>query len=40
MKKVDIVGGGIAGLSTAISIKENNKSIDVTVHEKYKKNRI
>lgn len=35
--KVDIIGGGISGLSTAISIKENNKNIDVFVHEKNKK---
>jgi flavin-dependent dehydrogenase len=35
--KVDIVGGGIAGLSTAISIKQRKKSIDVVVHEKHKK---
>ncbi len=34
--KVDIVGGGLSGLSTAISLKENNKKIDVTVYEKYK----
>jgi flavin-dependent dehydrogenase len=35
--KVDIVGGSIAGLSSALSIKENNESIDVVVHEKNKK---
>jgi flavin-dependent dehydrogenase len=35
--KVDIVGGSLGGLSTAITIKEKNKSIDVTVHEKHKK---
>ena len=34
--KVDIVGGSLAGLSTAISIKEHDPSIDVTVHEKYR----
>ena len=34
--KVDIVGGSLAGLSTARSIKENNSSIKVVVHEKYK----
>ena len=34
--KIDIVGGGISGLSTAISIKKRNKSIKVVVHEKYK----
>ena len=32
--KVDIIGGGISGLNTAISIKENNKNIDVLIHEK------
>jgi flavin-dependent dehydrogenase len=35
--KIDIVGGSLSGLSTAITIKELDKSIDVTVHEKYKK---
>lgn len=34
--QVDIVGGSIAGLSTAISLKEHDPSIDVVVHEKYK----
>jgi hypothetical protein len=34
--KVDIVGGSIGGLSTAISLKEHNQSITVVVHEKYK----
>jgi len=34
--QVDIVGGSLSGLSTAISIKEHNPSIDVIVHEKYK----
>jgi flavin-dependent dehydrogenase len=34
--KVDIVGGSLSGLSTAISLKKHNKTIDVTVHEKYK----
>jgi len=34
---IDIVGGSFAGLSTAISIKEINKSINVTIHEKHKK---
>ena len=37
MTKVDIIGGSLSGLSTAISIKEQNKSIDVIVHEKHKK---
>jgi flavin-dependent dehydrogenase len=35
--RVDIVGGGISGLSTAISLKEHNQSLKVVVHEKYKK---
>jgi flavin-dependent dehydrogenase len=35
--KIDIVGGGISGLSTAISIKKNNKKIFVNVYEKNKK---
>jgi len=35
--KVDIVGGGIAGLSSAISLKEHDKSIEIIVHEKHKK---
>ncbi len=35
--KVVIIGGGLAGLSTAITIKEKNKVIDVIVHEKHKK---
>lgn len=34
--KVDIVGGSLSGLSTAISLKQINKSIDVTVYEKHK----
>lgn len=34
--KVDIVGGSISGLSTAISLKQHNKTVDITVHEKYK----
>ncbi len=34
--QVDIVGGSISGMSTAISIKEHNPAIDVVVHEKYK----
>jgi len=37
LTKVDIIGGSLGGLSTAISIKEQNKSIDVIVHEKHKK---
>jgi len=35
--KVDIVGGSLSGLSTAISLKKYDKDIDVFVHEKYKK---
>jgi len=35
--QVDIIGGSISGLSTAISLKQHNKSIDVIVHEKYKR---
>ena len=35
--KVDIIGGGLSGLSAGISIKNNDKSIDVIIHEKYKK---
>jgi flavin-dependent dehydrogenase len=34
--KVDIVGGSLGGLSTAISLKEQDPSIKVIVHEKYK----
>jgi flavin-dependent dehydrogenase len=34
--KVDIIGGSLGGLSTAISLKEHDSSIDVVVHEKYK----
>jgi protoporphyrinogen oxidase len=34
--KVDIVGADLSGLSTAISLKEHDKSIIVVVHEKYK----
>lgn len=34
--KIDIVGGGLAGLSTAISLKRLDKNIDVTIHEKHK----
>ena len=37
MTTVDIVGGSISGLTAAASIKEHNSSIDVVVHEKYKK---
>lgn len=34
--KVDIIGGSLSGLSTAISLKEHDASIEVVVHEKYK----
>jgi flavin-dependent dehydrogenase len=34
--KVDIIGGSLSGLSTAISLKQHNKTLDVTIHEKYK----
>ena len=34
--KVDIVGGGIAGLNAALSLKKHNKNIKVVVHEKHK----
>jgi len=34
--KIDIVGGSLAGLSAAISLKELNKKIDVNVYEKHK----
>ena len=34
--KVDIVGGSISGLTAAKSLKENDESIKVVVHEKYK----
>ena len=37
MIKVDIVGGGISGLSSAITLKKFDKKIDVIVHEKHKK---
>ncbi len=36
MIKVDIVGGGLSGLSTAISLKKLKNDIDVTIYEKYK----
>jgi flavin-dependent dehydrogenase len=34
--KVDIIGGSLGGLSTAISLKQHDDSIDVFVHEKNK----
>lgn len=36
-KKVIIIGGGIIGLSTALSFLENNEDLDITVLEKEKK---
>jgi flavin-dependent dehydrogenase len=35
--QVDIIGGGLSGLATALSIKEHDSSVDVIVHEKYKR---
>lgn len=35
--QVDIIGGGLSGLATALSIKEHDPSVDVIVHEKHKK---
>lgn len=37
MIKIDIVGGSLSGLSTAITIKEHDKKIKVDIHEKHKK---
>ena len=34
--KVDIIGGSLSGLATAITLKKKNSSIDVVVHEKNK----
>jgi flavin-dependent dehydrogenase len=34
--KVDIIGGSLSGLSAGISLKKNDKSIDVIIHEKHK----
>jgi flavin-dependent dehydrogenase len=33
--QIDIIGGSLGGLSTAISLKQQNPSVDVIVHEKY-----
>ena len=33
---MDVIGGSLSGLSTAISLKQHNKSIDVIVYEKNK----
>ncbi|OYT28180.1 hypothetical protein B6U98_05450 [Thermoplasmatales archaeon ex4572_165] len=35
--KVDIIGGSLSGLSSAIILKQENKKIEVIVHEKHKK---
>jgi flavin-dependent dehydrogenase len=35
--KIDIIGGSLSGLSAGISLKKNDKSIEVIVHEKHKK---
>jgi flavin-dependent dehydrogenase len=35
--QVDIVGGSISGLTTAISLKQANEQVKVIIHEKYKK---
>ena len=35
--QVDIIGGGLSGLATALSIKEHDPSVDVIVHEKHEK---
>jgi len=35
--QVDIIGGSLSGLATAISLKKSNPSVDVIVHEKYGK---
>ena len=37
MTKDEIIGGGLAGLSSAITIKKIDKDIDVIVHEKHDK---
>lgn len=34
--QVDIIGGGLSGLATALSLKQHDASIDVIVHEKHK----
>ena len=35
--QVDIIGGGLSGLATALSLKQHDKKIKVIVHEKHKK---
>jgi len=37
MLNIDIIGGSLSGLSTAISLKKLNSNINVTVYEKHKK---
>ena len=34
--KIDIVGGGISGFTSAISLKEQNKNLNVNIYEKNK----
>ncbi len=34
--QVDIIGGGLSGLATALSMKQHDSAIDVIVHEKHK----
>jgi flavin-dependent dehydrogenase len=34
--KVEIIGGSLSGLSAGISLKKNDKSIEVIIHEKHK----
>lgn len=35
--QVDIIGGSLSGLATAISLKKSNPSVDVIIHEKHSK---
>ena len=35
--QIDIIGGSLSGLATAISVKETNPDLEVIVHEKYPK---
>ncbi len=35
--RVDIIGGSLSGISAGISLKKNDKSIEVIIHEKHKK---
>ncbi|KYK29481.1 hypothetical protein AYK20_05260 [Thermoplasmatales archaeon SG8-52-1] len=34
--KIDIIGGGLSGISAGISLKKNNRLIEVIIHEKHK----